>query len=628
MDRLEGLVKGSPQEQTINQHFGGKVANEIICKDCPHFSEREEPFMNVALQVKGKKTVQESLEAYVTGDLLEGDNAFFCDKCDKKVAALKRACIKRLPRTLVLALKRFEYNFDTMQRVKCNDYCEFPMELDMEPYTQEGLKRLEKQKEKEKRRREAEAAGEEFEEGEEEEPPKKYPDEYYKYKLAGVVIHIGTAESGHYYSLINDRQPHLRGNSKADKWYEFNDTRVTPFEASDIPNEAFGGEETWTSSYYSTFSNYSMKSEKMRNGYLLLYERVNPWEPPADEEEERIKKAEKKEGEEAAAAEPELERTKSVVKGGMLQYIFEEMEIENLRYWYNRFLFSREYQVFVEHLAANWSSHFQVPKHCWTKNQSKLNYLRELADKGPLDWLDGNAVNHNFSNIQADPIVAHLVPKAWETGLEIEEQMEHELLVFRFFASYFLVVLIRTKQRHVIPAHLDIFKSYLNRNYKCASWLLNQLSHPKLIRELLFECPIDDMREFVAGVIECAIQRLYPIEKDKLNNYWTAMETTPLPELADADEFKFDPTPPRSVPMTSLGNFMNALLSQYDAAKQFSYHTSQFFKIFAKFSLLGNEAIDYLIRARTVGRLLDLYTQYQVNEQNVAFRDTRDLLYF
>lgn len=146
MDRLEGLIKGSPQENTINEHFGGKYANEIICKDCPHFSEREEPFMNVALQVKGKKTVQESLEAYVTGDLLEGDNAFFCDKCDKKVTALKRACIKKLPRTLVLALKRFEYNFDTMQRVKCNDYCDFPMLLDMEPYTQEGLKRIEKQK--------------------------------------------------------------------------------------------------------------------------------------------------------------------------------------------------------------------------------------------------------------------------------------------------------------------------------------------------------------------------------------------------------------------------------------------------------------------------------------------------
>lgn len=229
--------------------------------------------MNVALQVKGKKTVQESLEAYVTGDLLEGDNAFYCDKCDKKVTALKRACIKRLPRTLVLALKRFEYNFDTMQRVKCNDYCDFPMTLDMEPYTQEGLKRIEKQKEKEKRKREQQAAGIDPEEGEEDEAPeeKKYPDEYYKYKLVGVVIHIGTADSGHYYSLINDRQPHLRGKSSKDMWYEFNDTRVTSFDSNDIPNEAFGGEETWTSTYYSSFSNYSMKSEKMRNAYLLLY---------------------------------------------------------------------------------------------------------------------------------------------------------------------------------------------------------------------------------------------------------------------------------------------------------------------------------------------------------------------
>lgn len=110
-----------------------------------------------------------------------------------------------------------------------------------------------------------------------------------------MVIHIGTAESGHYYSLINDRQPHLRGKSSKDMWYEFNDTRVTSFDPADIPNEAFGGEETWTSTYYSSFSSYSMKSEKMRNGYLLLYERVDPWEPPADEEEERIRKAETKE---------------------------------------------------------------------------------------------------------------------------------------------------------------------------------------------------------------------------------------------------------------------------------------------------------------------------------------------
>ena len=70
---------------------------------------------------------------------------------------------------------------------------------------------------------------------------KKYPDDYYIYKLVGVVIHIGTAESGHYYSLINDRMPNLRGKTGDDNWYEFNDTRVTPFDKSEIPNESFGG---------------------------------------------------------------------------------------------------------------------------------------------------------------------------------------------------------------------------------------------------------------------------------------------------------------------------------------------------------------------------------------------------
>lgn len=75
--------------------------------------------------------------------MLEGDNAYLCEKCDKKVDTLKRASVKELPKYLMIALKRFEFDFDKMIRVKVNDYYEFPMELNMEPYTQEGLKRKE-----------------------------------------------------------------------------------------------------------------------------------------------------------------------------------------------------------------------------------------------------------------------------------------------------------------------------------------------------------------------------------------------------------------------------------------------------------------------------------------------------
>jgi ubiquitin carboxyl-terminal hydrolase 9/24 len=71
--------------------------------------------------------------------MLEGDNAYLCEKCEKKIPTLKRCCIKKLPNVLILVLKRFEFNFDTMTKFKVNDYCEFPMDLDMSEYCQDEL---------------------------------------------------------------------------------------------------------------------------------------------------------------------------------------------------------------------------------------------------------------------------------------------------------------------------------------------------------------------------------------------------------------------------------------------------------------------------------------------------------
>jgi len=83
----------------------------------------------------------ESLDAFVEGEMLEGDNAYYCEKCEKKRDTLKRCTIKRLPNVLFIELKRFEFDFDTMSKTKLNDYCEFPMELDMTKYSQEYIKR-------------------------------------------------------------------------------------------------------------------------------------------------------------------------------------------------------------------------------------------------------------------------------------------------------------------------------------------------------------------------------------------------------------------------------------------------------------------------------------------------------
>jgi hypothetical protein len=49
MDKIENHVKGTDNENFIQNHFGGKLSNELICKDCPHYYEREEPFLAIPL---------------------------------------------------------------------------------------------------------------------------------------------------------------------------------------------------------------------------------------------------------------------------------------------------------------------------------------------------------------------------------------------------------------------------------------------------------------------------------------------------------------------------------------------------------------------------------------------------
>lgn len=138
-DRLESLLKGTAQESVLKQFFGGEIINQVISKDCPHLSERVEGFFALSIEVKGKKNILESLELFVKGDVLEGDNKYFCDSCKAKVNAVRRSCVNSLPDNLIVHQKRFEFDLELLRRVKLNDYCEFPMTLDMKPYTKEGL---------------------------------------------------------------------------------------------------------------------------------------------------------------------------------------------------------------------------------------------------------------------------------------------------------------------------------------------------------------------------------------------------------------------------------------------------------------------------------------------------------
>ncbi|KAF7719522.1 Ubiquitin carboxyl-terminal hydrolase [Penicillium ucsense] len=239
-DRWEAQVMNPDDKKRFRSFYGGQLVQQIKSKECSHISEREEPFSAIQCDIKGKGSLDESLQAYVEGEIMQGDNKYFCSGCGQHVDAVKRACLKEVPDNLIFHLKRFDFDMVTMMRSKINDEFRFPEKIDMTPYKVEHLSDPD--------------AGIE-------------PDVF---ELVGVLVHTGTAESGHYYSYTRERS----GSVGTPRWVEFNDADVSRFDPANIADHCFGGD---------THGGGGVQMNKVWNAYMLFYQRVNP-EQQAKEE--------------------------------------------------------------------------------------------------------------------------------------------------------------------------------------------------------------------------------------------------------------------------------------------------------------------------------------------------------
>ena len=97
-------------------------------------------------------------------------------------------------------------------------------------------------------------------------------DDCFEYKLVGVNVHSGSANSGHYWSYINTNRGFEEGEcpdwikTEKDPWMEFNDHTVSDWDFSKIKNDAFGNSEE-SSDIGSLGDSYG------QSGYMLFYER-------------------------------------------------------------------------------------------------------------------------------------------------------------------------------------------------------------------------------------------------------------------------------------------------------------------------------------------------------------------
>lgn len=123
----------------LSRTVRGAMVFKTRSTETPYRSDREEPFYIITAEVKDKATLEDSLELYVADELFSGDNKLEDPDAGRKVDALRGCAFRTLPPTLIIHLKRFDFDLESMDRRKVNDHMSFPMELNMFPYTEEGL---------------------------------------------------------------------------------------------------------------------------------------------------------------------------------------------------------------------------------------------------------------------------------------------------------------------------------------------------------------------------------------------------------------------------------------------------------------------------------------------------------
>jgi len=176
----------------ISELFEGLLLSTLICRACGTKSDTFETFTCLSLPIPSatRTTLIDCLRLFTEPEVMSGEAMWDCTMCKSKREAVKHIQFCRLPRILVLHLKRFSY--EGMWRQKLTTPVEFPLEnLDVNQFLYVGQ------------------AGQKP-----------------HYELYGIVNHSGTIEGGHYVASCK--------NYKRNRWYKFDDNEVSDLAAGDV----------------------------------------------------------------------------------------------------------------------------------------------------------------------------------------------------------------------------------------------------------------------------------------------------------------------------------------------------------------------------------------------------------
>ena len=215
IDNLERKMKGTDLEESIANLFKGRVKRYIYCPEVNFKTEKEETFYDLSLDINNYTSLEESFDSLTVPEKLDGKYDTGDERYGKQDAEMGIEFID-LPPVLFLHLKRFQYD-QHYRIIKVNKKLSFPQELNLEHLLKGD---------------------------------KKYSPVY---ELTGVLVHSGSVASGHYYAYLR--------TTAENKWYQFNDTRVTIEDEKSVIDNNFGSDTHTTHGYSAYYLIYARKDD-------------------------------------------------------------------------------------------------------------------------------------------------------------------------------------------------------------------------------------------------------------------------------------------------------------------------------------------------------------------------------
>ncbi|TKY70015.1 Ubiquitin carboxyl-terminal hydrolase 20 [Spatholobus suberectus] len=168
-------------DNLVEKVFGGRLISKLQCCSCGHTSDTYEPLIDMSLEIENVDSLPCALESFTKVENI--DAKFRCDSCKEEVSMEKQLMLDQTPLVATFHLKRFKTDGTHVEKI--DKHIDFPLELDLQPYTISNQNN----------------------------------DVQLKYDLYAIVVHTGfSSTSGHYFCFVR---------SAPDTWHKLDDSMVT-----------------------------------------------------------------------------------------------------------------------------------------------------------------------------------------------------------------------------------------------------------------------------------------------------------------------------------------------------------------------------------------------------------------